>query len=74
MIDDLLKQADAYKEAFGIDSDATVSYRVFGDSKKLSALRAGADITVSRFNAAMDWFEKNQPTVVDADRKEKGAA
>ncbi|UIJ31493.1 hypothetical protein LV780_04770 [Cereibacter azotoformans] len=74
MIDDLLKKADAYKEASGIDSDATVSYRVFGDSKKLSALRAGADITVSRFNAAMEWFEKNRPTVADADQETKGAA
>jgi hypothetical protein len=57
----LIELADAYKVAAGLDRDQTVSYRVFGDSKKLSDLRAGAGITVSRFNAAMEWFGQNWP-------------
>ncbi|SNT76439.1 hypothetical protein SAMN05444959_1205 [Paracoccus seriniphilus] len=57
----LIKRADAYKRAAGISEDKTVSYRVFGDGKKLSAMRAGADITTRRFNAAMEWFDRNWP-------------
>lgn len=60
-IEALLARADAYKLAAGVDQDSTVSYRVFGDSKKLSALRSNADITVGRFNAAMRWFDENWP-------------
>ncbi|SDL36591.1 hypothetical protein [Paracoccus chinensis] len=57
----LLERADAYKAAAGIADDTTVSYRVFSDTKKLAALRQGADITVRRFNAAMAWFDENWP-------------
>jgi hypothetical protein len=60
-INDLISAADAYKVAASIERDQTVSYRVFGDSAKLTALRAGADITVSRFNAALEWFAGNWP-------------
>lgn len=60
----LLSVADAYKAALGIE-DTTVSARVFNDSKKLTALRSGADITVGRFNAAMRWFDENWPNDVD---------
>jgi hypothetical protein len=60
-IENLLQRADAYKAATGLDADSTVSHRVFGDSKKLSALRAGADITVGRYRAAMVWFDENWP-------------
>ena len=60
-VQDLLRIADAYKEADGLTVDSTVSHRVFGDSKKLSALRCGADITVGRFNAALQWFAANWP-------------
>lgn len=56
----LLSVADAYKSALDIE-DTTVSARVFNDSKKLSALRSGADITVGRFNSAMQWFSVNWP-------------
>lgn len=56
----LLSVADAYKSALSIE-DTTVSARVFDDSKKLAALRDGADITVSRFNKAMHWFSDNWP-------------
>ena len=56
----LLALADAYKRATALE-DVTVSHRLFGDSKKLSALRAGADITLGRFNAALVWFDANWP-------------
>jgi len=56
----LLKVADAYLGALGLE-DKTLSFRVFGDSKKLAALRNGADITTSRFAAAMLWFAANWP-------------
>ena len=61
----LINIADLYKAAEGIEADSTVSHRVFGDTKKLSALRAGADITVGRFNAAMAWFASNWPAGAD---------
>lgn len=60
-IQSLIKVADAYKVAAKIENDSTVSHRVFGDSKKLSAMRAGADITVGRFTAAILWFSSNWP-------------
>lgn len=60
-IDRLLRIADAYKVAAGVPDDTTVSHRVFRDTKKLGALRDGADITVSRFNAALAWFTANWP-------------
>ena len=61
-VETLLARADAYKRAAGVDHDSPVSHRVFGDSKKLSALRSGADITLRRFNDAMSWFDENWPT------------
>ncbi|MGR3823838.1 MAG: hypothetical protein ACU0A5_14815 [Salipiger marinus] len=60
-IESLLALADAYKRAAGVDHDSTVSHRVFRDSKKLTALRKGADISLRRFNDAMRWFELNWP-------------
>ncbi|MHB2265010.1 hypothetical protein [Aliihoeflea sp. PC F10.4] len=52
--------ADAYLDATGT-KDVTLSFWVFNDSKKLAALRSGADITVGRFNAALIWFAENWP-------------
>lgn len=66
-IDTLIARADAYKKAAGIADDSTVSYRVFGDTKKLAALRKGADLTTRRFNSAMKWFEQNWPTKTSED-------
>jgi len=56
----LLALADEYRRATGIE-DKTLSFRVFGDSKKLAALRGEADITTARFNAAVTWFASNWP-------------
>jgi hypothetical protein len=56
----LLALADEYQRTVSIE-DKTLSFRVFGDSKKLAALRAGADITTERFNSAIRWFSANWP-------------
>lgn len=56
----LLELADEYQRVVGV-GDTTLSFRVFGDSKKLAALRADADITTQRFNAAVTWFAVNWP-------------
>lgn len=56
----LLALADEFERVMSIE-DKTLSFRVFGDSKKLSALRAEADITTARFNAALKWFSDNWP-------------
>lgn len=59
--DDLITLVDAYKTASGVSRDQTVSYRIFGDSKKLASLRNRGDITVSRFNASIEWLRENWP-------------
>lgn len=56
----LITVADAYRAATNTE-DKTVSSRVFQDSKKLGAIRGGADITVGRYNAALAWFSANWP-------------
>jgi hypothetical protein len=59
----LLELADCYEHATGM-GDKTLSFRVFGDSKKLTAMRGGADITIGRFNAAISWFSQSWPADV----------
>lgn len=59
-INDLLSVAHAYQQSTGLETTA-VSWRVFGDSKKLGALEDGKDIQVKRFVAAMRWFASNWP-------------
>jgi hypothetical protein len=56
----LLKVAATYGKLTKIE-EKTVSSRVFADSKKLRAIRDGADITVGRYNAALEWFSENWP-------------
>lgn len=41
---------------------STVSWRVFGDNKKLGAIESGADIQTRRFEKAVEWFRDNWPT------------
>lgn len=60
-ISDLIRVIDTFKSAADIAADTTVSYRIFGDSKKLAALRDGAEISVGRFNAAVTWLSENWP-------------
>lgn len=56
----LLAVADAFIEATSV-KEVTLSHRLFADSKKLTAMREGADITVGRFNAAFMWLDANWP-------------
>jgi len=59
-IADLLALADEYQRIDPVE-DKTLSSRVFADSKKLAALRSDSDITVGRFNSAVQWFSDNWP-------------
>lgn len=62
-IEDLREIARRYGDAEGLEP-VTVSWRVFGDSKKLSALDAGADIQIRRLERAFQWFSNNWPAAV----------
>lgn len=57
----LLQIADTFIAASDGLRDVTLSYWVFGDSKKLAGLRGEADITLGRFDAAMTWFAAHWP-------------
>lgn len=57
----LLALANEYQRVETSVGDTTLSFRVFGDSKKLAALRAQGDITTARFNRAVRWFSTNWP-------------
>jgi hypothetical protein len=59
-IEHLITVADEYGRVAQVE-EKTVSSRVFQDSKKLGAIRAGSDITVGRYNAALAWFSANWP-------------
>jgi hypothetical protein len=59
-IEHLLALSEGYIAATSIEAK-TLSWRVFGDSKKLDALRGGKDIQVRRYEAAMAWFSANWP-------------
>lgn len=59
-IEQILTLARAYASAEGVEL-STVSWRVFGDTKKLRALEEGGDLHTRRAAAAMDWFQDNWP-------------
>lgn len=56
----LLAVIDAYAAHEGLP-DSTVSSRVFRDTKKVAAMRDGADITVGRYRYALGWLSENWP-------------
>lgn len=56
----LISVAEIYAEASGVER-TTVSWRLFGDSKKLDALVAGSDIQVRRYETALRWLSDNWP-------------
>lgn len=58
--DQLIAVARVYAAGAEVEQ-SVVSWRVFGDSKKLGAIINGADIQTRRFEAAMDWFRANWP-------------
>lgn len=57
---DLLSVVDAYSAAKGW-TDATTSTRVFNDGKKISQLRDGGTITVTRLNDTLQFLSANWP-------------
>lgn len=59
-IEALLTVARIFTDAQGLKTE-TVSWRVFGDSKKLALLTGGADLGTRRHAAAMLWFATNWP-------------
>lgn len=60
----LIRIAEEYARCSQLE-EKTVSSRVFQDSKKLGAIRSGSDITIGRFNAALNWFSDNWPEDAD---------
>lgn len=58
--DPFLSVVDAYSAATGVP-DKTVSKRVFGDSGKIPAMRAGAGITLERHANALRWLSDHWP-------------
>lgn len=62
----LLSLVDEFSRASGGVADKTLSYRLFGDSKKVTALRVGGDITLSRYNDALRWLADNWPEGIGA--------
>lgn len=59
-ISNIIALADEYGRVEGIES-STVSWRVFGDTKKLAALKDGADLQTRRYAKALEWFSANWP-------------
>ena len=56
----ILELADEYLRVEAIRETA-LSNRLFGESKKLALLRAGTDLTLSRYRLAVEWFSVNWP-------------
>lgn len=56
----LLSVADAFAAARGL-SESRVSTMAFGDGKVITRLRAGSDLTTTRYEASMAWFDANWP-------------
>ena len=56
----LLRVVSAFAAVTG-KSDSTISSRLFDDGKKIAALRAGGDITLGRYHAALRWLSDNWP-------------
>lgn len=77
MIEKLLALADAYGSAESVEP-SVVSWRVFGDSKKLGAIMSGADLQTRRFEQALGWFSANWPATAawpdGVSRKQQDAA
>lgn len=60
----LLSVLDAYSSGKGW-KDGTASTRIFNDGKKVSQLRAGASITISRLNEALRRMSEDWPEGVE---------
>lgn len=60
----LLSVVEAYSSGKGW-KEATASSRIFNDGKKVSQLRAGASITISRLNDALRFMSDDWPEGVE---------
>lgn len=58
--DSILKLARIYGRSLKLDL-SQVSWRVFTDTKKLSAIEAGADLQTRRYEKAVQWFADHWP-------------
>ena len=63
--EDFIGLIDKFKAAAEIESDGALSSRMFNDSKKIKALRAGSDITLGRLHGSVDWMRDNWPKGVE---------
>ena len=63
-IERFLVIAQAYQEATGLKETA-LSWRLFGDSKKLRRLHSGFDIQVTRYEKALQWLSDHWPEPAD---------
>lgn len=57
----LLAVIDAFLEAEPL-KETTLSFRIFNDSKTISLLRNGADITTGRMQSAIEWMSDRWPS------------
>jgi hypothetical protein len=65
-IDRFLSVAGTFQRLTGLKTTA-LSWRLFGDSKKLGALESGADIQVTRYEKALQWLSDQWPCAADAE-------
>jgi hypothetical protein len=63
-IDRFLLVTRVYRQVTGLKTTA-LSWRLFGDSKKLGALEEGADIQVTRYEKALRWLSDHWPADVE---------
>lgn len=61
----LLDLCDAYRAAAGVGQEKTLSFRIFQDSKRLTRIRDGADITLTGWNMAMRYLADRWPAKAD---------
>lgn len=64
-ISTLLCLCDLFRALTGVAEEKTLSYRMLGDSKRLGQLRESGEITVGRFNGAMEWLAGRWPAGSD---------
>jgi hypothetical protein len=64
LVDRILRLSAAYGRACDLPR-VTVSWRLFGDSKKLDQLHAGKDLVTRRAEAALGWFAAHWPDTVE---------
>jgi hypothetical protein len=56
----VLVLADEFIRVTG-DPETTLSNQLFKESKKLRILRGGADLTLARYRATIEWFSSHWP-------------